>query len=595
MRFVAAIVSFVLAFILIGFGIAQRTVFAEPDRVVAASTTDSDAVLSVLEGSALNAHDGRQKVEVSGSERVVAVYGRTGDIEAWVGDASYNRLTVDEETGELVSSLVRGSEQEVPDAIGSDLWLGEYAGEAALDFTLNVPEGVSVLIMSTGVDPAPSTVSVTWPVDNRTPWSGPLVVGGVILLLLGIGLYLWAFNHLRKARGPRRTPPPNQPKLPRQPRYSARKAAKAIKSPDAPKQIESSKGRRSTRRMTAVLPVVVVSALVLGGCSADAWPDFSGDAEASPSASPGTTVETVSAVKDVAVTEVQLKRIMKQVADVAGKADAELNAELLATRFEGPALELRTASYTKRAADAEQPGQPAIAAEPIALSLPQQTDIWPRYVLVVVQDPADEAVVPTALVLKQATPRDNYKAQYVVMLQATTFPEVAGASVGAIRYSPDNKLLKLAPEEVAKGYADIIANGEASEYADEFDLASDTFLPQVGPDAKAGRVSAVTGPAALTSEPVEGTGDRVALATEDTGAILVMSFGDRETVAPTEAQAEITVGDAARLLTGLSTTKKGVFVNYGYQLLFYVPPAGSSEKVRLLGATQGTTSAGELP
>ena len=38
MRFVAAIVSFVIAFGLIGLGIAQRTVFAEPDRVTSEVT-----------------------------------------------------------------------------------------------------------------------------------------------------------------------------------------------------------------------------------------------------------------------------------------------------------------------------------------------------------------------------------------------------------------------------------------------------------------------------------------------------------------------------------------------------------------------------
>lgn len=593
MRFVAAIVSFVLAFVMIGLGLAQRTIFAGPDTVVAAGTTASGATVTVIDGSVLNSFDGRQKVEISGSEKIFAAYGRELDVKAWIGDTDYNLLSLDAETGELHSEVIEGEATEVPSAIGSDLWLGEYEADTTLDFTLNVPDGISLIVMSTGVEPAPDTVSITWPVDNRTPWSGPLIVGGVVLLLVGLALYLWALAHLRKARGPRRTPP-KQPKLPSQPRYSPRKAAKALKSgPTATATpIEDPRGRRSTRRMVAVVPALLVSSLVLGGCSTIEWPR---DEAASPSASADATEEVTTALKAPAVTEVQLKRIMGSVSAVAAEADPAANTDLLATRFEGPALELRAANYRFRLADAAAVALPAITGTPIALSLPQQTDIWPRVVMVVVQDPDDETVVPTAFVLNQKSPRENYHVQYAVPLQSqVAFPKVAPARLGAVRYGPDNKFLTLAPEQVLTAYADILAVGATSEYADRFDLETDTFLTIAGVEARAARATQVTGPAALATEALAGTGESIPLATDDTGAILAISFGEMEKVTPSEAGASITVTGAVKALSGVTTTTKGVYATYGFQLLFYVPPAGSTEKITLLGAVQGITSAGEL-
>lgn len=594
MRFVAAIVSFVLAFAMIGLGLAQRTIFAEPDTVVAAGITPSDATVTVIDGAVLNSHDGRQKVEISGSETIFAAYGRELDVKSWIGDTDYNLVSIDAETTELTSELVEGEATEVPSAIGSDLWLAEYEADSALDFTVNLPEGISLLIMSTGTEPAPDTLSITWPVDNRTPWSGPLIIGGVVLLILGLGLYLWALAHLRRARGPRRTPPkpPKEPKLPSRPRYSPRKAAKALKSGPTARPVEDARGRRSARRMVAVVPALLVSSMTLGGCSTIEWPRS--DESASQSASAEPTDEAATALKAPAVTEVQLKRIMNSVSVVATQSDTEMNTDLLATRFEGPALELRAGNYAVRRVDAAVPGLSPIPGSPIALSLPQQTDIWPRVVMVVVQAPEDETVVPTALILNQKSPRENYRVQYAVPLQAQVEFRVAPASIGAVRYGPDNKFLKLAPEQVVAAYADILAVGATSQYAEQFDLENDTFLVTAGVEARAARATQVTGPASLATEAIAGTGESIPLATDDTGAILALSFGEMERITPSEAGASITATGAVKALSGVSTTTKGVYASYGFQLLFYVPPVGSTEKITLLGATQGITSAGEL-
>ncbi|MFX7768332.1 hypothetical protein ABTK15_20215, partial [Acinetobacter baumannii] len=62
----------------------------------------------------------------------------------------------------------------------------------------------SVLVASDGSAPAPTNITVTWPIDNSTPWAGPLIAGGGVALLAGIVLYLLGILHVRRSRRPRR-------------------------------------------------------------------------------------------------------------------------------------------------------------------------------------------------------------------------------------------------------------------------------------------------------------------------------------------------------------------------------------------------------
>ena len=204
MRFVLAIVSFVVAAVMIVAGIAQRTIFAEPDKVALSTVVTTESPVTVIDGDTLNAFEGSQTLSVQGPGTVFAAYGRTTDVLAWIGDASYTTVSLDKETGELTSTLTRGTETEVPDPNGSDLWLDDFVKDNDLSMTVKVPSNVSIIIASDGTEPAPVDIALSWPLDNSTPWAGPLIVGGAIVLLLGLGFLLWAINHMRSSRGPRR-------------------------------------------------------------------------------------------------------------------------------------------------------------------------------------------------------------------------------------------------------------------------------------------------------------------------------------------------------------------------------------------------------
>lgn len=625
MRFVAAIVSFVIAFGLIGLGIAQRTVFAEGDRVTSEAVAKRDAPITIVDGSALNAREGRQKLEIGNAldDRVFAAYGRTGDLVAWAGDTSYNYVTYDAETKSLTTKYVRGETEEAIDPTGSDLWIGEYSNEGAVEFTVNLPEDVSLIVLSDGLEPAPSTLSVTWAVDNRAPWSGPILVAGVLFLLLGLGLYLWALAHLRKTRGPRRKPPKqvSGPKLPSPPRYNYRKAAKAVQAKQ--RAIENPRGRRSTRRMTAVLPVMLISAVVLSGCSAEDWPDFItgrlADAPPRPSASAAPSAEVT---RTPAVTVPQLEEIVKRVSAVAAEADAGRDPELAKTRFTGAALQLREANYAMRSVDNSLPAPKVIPAGPVQVTLPQQSEVWPRTVFAVIQKPvaeepappspdspvaevpeveapveetpAEEAVIPTALMLVQESPREPYKIAYSVVLEANAvLPDLAAATVGSVRQDPANKMLVLPPGQLSAAYADVMMLGETSEFYELFDAEADALLPSVGAAAKAARAAELS-TTTLGHATAESVGEAIAMSSLNAGAIVTVSTAEMETAAPKESGAILSPSAGTKALSGVAKTTKGVSATYAYQLLFYVPPAASDQKIRLLGFAEGLVAAKEL-
>lgn len=585
MRLVLAIVSFVLAALMIGFGIAQRTVLATPDHVTAEATTSSTATVTVIDGSTLNSFDRGQTVMATDSDIIFAAYGRTSDVLAWVGNASYNVLTYDPESQDLVSTLVTGTETEVPDPTGSDLWLADYTQSKELEFTINVPEDISVMIVSDGVKPAPAAVSVTWLLDNSTPFAGPLVVAGAIVLLLGLGFLLWAVNHVRRSRGPRRKQP-KLPKVPRKPTY------KPVKRGSQPKAITH--GRRSASMVVA--PSLFLAVLMLSACAGNAPTTLeNGTAiEIASTGDPSDVPEGESSLETPAVTEPQARRIVTRISETVTEADTTLDPVLAATRLDGPALALRTANFAIRKVDANAAVAPAVIPPSVVkVTLPQRNDSWPRTVFVVVQD--DPTVAPQALMMIQDDPRSQYKVHYAVALEpGLTLPAVANASIGTNRLASDAKIFTMVPEEIGPAYADILLNDVDSEFNDMFKADGDTLRVAIGKDDKALRASKIPPTAQLTFAEAAGEGQIIVLATNDLGALVAVEIVDSSTIKPIEVGAAVNAPTDVAALLGKALSTKGITAYYSDQLLFYVPSAAEGGQIILLGYSTGLTSAVEL-
>jgi hypothetical protein len=580
LRFVIAIVLFVVAFVSIGYGIAQRTILAGPSSF-STSVTTGNAPITLIDGATLHSFEGTQGLSVSGGKSVFVADGRSADVLAWVGNTSYNQVGFSVKKQGLTTKLVKGVESTAPSPVGSDLWDQEFTGTDQLVRNVNIPMSATIIIMSDGTQPAPSRITVTWPLDNSAPLSGTFIVGGIAALLLGLAAFLWALIHARRRRGPRR----KQPRLPRNPKPPQLKRGRTGTQPAL------TAGPRGRRRNTIAASIVLSGTLLLSGCS---FLGTSSGANSTPTPTPTSTVPGAADLQAVAVTEPQLKRIVANVISTVTSADAKGDATLAATRLAGPALQLRSANYAIRAADSSQPAVPAIPNGEVKIALPQQSDTWPRTVFTVIQDPADAKSAPVALMLVQTTPRDNYKVEYEMTLELDV-PDVAPASVGAARLLNDNKLGVLPPSSLAASYGDILLKGDASKSNDIFSATGDKLRTSVGFDFKQQQKASLP-TATITYTNAAGPGEVIAFGTNDSGQIVAVDLADTETVTPAESGAAINPSGAIKALSGKSQSVKGIVATYGLQLLFYVPPVtATGKKVELLGFAQGLVSASEVP
>ena len=610
MRFVWAVLAFVLAAVMIGAGIAQRTVFQGPDAQTAQFDVEGDVPYVLIDGGAMTAVSGPQTLRVQGEGELFAAYGRTADLEAWLSDAEYAHVTADD-TGTITTSTVAPAvpepaeteatdEGEVADEgegaddaasaddaaaeeaapgrnpVGSDLWLDEYQQADLLVAPLQLPADMSVLVAADGTEPAPTDLSVSWPIENGTPWAGPLIVGGAILMVIGLILYVLGIRHVRRSRGPRRKGLP----LP---------ATEPIDvTADDPDKgvISSTPSRRAVgrgRRSFIAVPVVAASALVLAGCTAEAWPDLAG----TPTPSPTASVIVPEGQQSPAVTRPQAERIIERVAATVAEADEARDADLAATRLEGAPLAERETLYTLQEAIEDREGLPAFATTPLEVVLPQATEGWPRTFLAVVNDP--EGTAATTMFLSQQDAWSDYKLTSYSYLEAdTTLPDLAPVYVGATQVQPDSPFLIMEPQELSTAYADVINNGEDSEYASLFELDEDQFRIGVAADRQKrldefNETAESTGELTFSTEP--GEEDPTALATLESGAIVAVTIQETDTVKPTDDDAVIKLDNnpTVQTLTGVDESSEGFSTVYVDQLFFYVPGQGSSEKIRLLG------------
>ena len=400
MRFVLAIVSFVLALVLMGWGVAQQTIFASPDEVAATGETTGDAPVTVIDSSALNAFDGTQTLSVSGSDAVFAAYGRTTDVLAWIGDTEYNLVTYDAESGELVSEVIPGEETEVPDPAGSDLWLAEIADENSLRLKLNAPDE-RVGHHRLGRRAARAIHAVHHLAARQLD-----AVGG-------------ARDHRRRSRAAARSRVPALGDLPRaQLAGSATQAAEAAAcsrstSPvvDRPRPRRPGTaiapvggGRRSARPFIAV-PVVLVGALALAGCTGELFP------ASGPSAAPSSTAE---AGGDHPARRDREPDRPHRVRRDRGRGRGRRGDGCHAARH--PLRRPRAAAahhrlhraHQRPVAHAARSGDPDGEVEVV---LPQQTETWPRTVFAIIKVEDDETIAPVALMLTQDDARARLQGQ----------------------------------------------------------------------------------------------------------------------------------------------------------------------------------------
>ncbi|WP_307492726.1 hypothetical protein [Pseudarthrobacter defluvii] len=543
-------------------GIGQRTIWAPSETFTASAPADAAAApLTVIDQKLRTLHGGTVKINVQGDGNFMLASGRPDDVAAWVGKTAHNTITGVSEDEKSLQIEHADGEGTAPNPAGSDLWVSNENASGELEYTWTPPADGdwSLLLASDGTKPAPATVSMTFPNDTSTPWAVPLMVLGSLLIVGGIVLALLS---ARRKNGEGDNGGDSG--------FAARARARKTQSQDP----------SSSSKVTMVAAGVAAAVLAASGTAAQA-------ASPSPQPSGSASSPAKEAAGSPVLLDAQFRRILEQVSSATDAGDAAKDAAKLADRVAGPELEIRTQNYKIRSqVGSYEPRMPVRSTKLLTTVVTSDRD-WPRSVLAVTQGEGN--VVPQILTLVQQSPRENYKLMETTPLQpGTTFPNISRGGTDTLAASDKSGLL-YSGEEAMSGLADRLTSADSPfkdklVEGDSSPYIADTLSYQAEV-VKAGE----NGNFSFTHKVVpEST---VVFRTSDGGALVLgrINFGFEGT--PKAAGDKLSIGDDAAALAGGKETTTGMVLNFAESMAVYVPPAGSTDPMKLVAATRGLVGA----
>jgi hypothetical protein len=567
LRFKTAVALVLLGLLTLLAGIGQKTIWAPSATFTASAAADTaEAPLTVIDGKLRTLHGGTVKIEIEGDGNFLLAAGRPDDVDAWVGQAAHNTVTgVSEDEKSLQIEHAEG-DATVPNPAGSDLWVSSENASGELEYSWTPPaDGEwSLLLASDGTKAAPSSISMTFPNDTSTPWAVPLMVLGGLLILAGIAL---AILSARKRGGEGRDGDDNgQGSL-----FARRARAKAEA------RTSSRLGMVSGGAVTAAVTAAVVA--VTGGA-----------AYAATTPAPAPVTESAAAPAEAAspvLLDAQFRRILEQVSSATDAGDAAKDAAKLGERVGGTELEVRTQNYKIRSQVGTYEARMPVRSTKLLTTVVTSERTWPRSALAVTQGEGN--VVPQLLTLVQPSPRENYKLTETTPLQpGTTFPAIARNGTETLAANDKTGLL-YSGEEALAGLADRLANPESSFKDKLVEGASSPYIADTLSYQAEVVKSGENGTFSFTHKVVpEST---VVFRTADGGALVMgrINFGFDGT--PKASGDKLTIGDDAAALAGGKETTTGMVLNFAESMAVYVPPAGSTDPMKLVAATRGLVGA----
>jgi hypothetical protein len=555
MRIWIALVLFVGGLVAGSIGVVNQLENQPLDRIIATGTLVEPTTYVFIPSKVLSSYPAPVSVESLGP-RVFLATGRDVDIEAWLGDSPFVEigLQIDQDAKRaLLVEKVRTGSGVLSDPTGSDLWRSEVTGEAGAKLAAQLDGETGVLLASNGIEEAPRALSIIWDLPDEPGPIAPITFIGIGLLLAGSALALWdAKDYWKKRR--RKIVGPKPPR-----RRSPRKAVSQAGEPP----------RRGRRARLAMVSATAVLLSLLSGCV----PDYQ-----SPIVSPSPLPAPERLTPAVSVG--QGERILQEILGVVQQSDETLNRETLETRLSGPALEVRKFEYNlvRRYTDVERDPLP-LQDQPVQLFLPPATDTWPRNMLFVTGEENLQLFI-----LQQLSPREKYTLYfYANLLPGSDFPEVASELVGANQLKPDNKFLKVSPDVLAVAVGDLLNLGSESSWSLVLDPNND-YIRDVS-SVQQGLVDTLTN-ANLSFDHQLSDQQPVLMSTVDGGALVAIYMVDTYRIIPKSRGDAVAISGDEAILLGSGGSASGIETRYGAMLLFYVPAAGSDQRITLLGATQ---------
>lgn len=596
LRFKTAVALVLLGLLTLLAGIGQKTFWAPPETVTAAAPSGATAApLTVIDEKLRTLHDGTVTINVKGEGSFMLAAGRPDDVDAWVGATAHNTVSGVSEDGKALQLTHTDGEATAPSPAGSDLWVSteNASGELKYNWTPPADGDWALLLATDGTKPAPASITMTFPNDTSTPWAIPLMVIGGLLILAGTTLLV-----LKPRSGTRpgtgngtsgKGGTPVSGSTGTAPRGAEAQAAapndaapKNAAPENASQQLTAAPVTVAQRLRRSGTVVAVLSATAIAGSGVAA------QASTTPAPSPATSSAAAEqAPASPVLVDAQFRRILEQVSSAVDAGDAAKDASKLEPRVAGPELEVRTQNYKIRSqVGSYEPRMPVRATKLLTTVVTEQRS-WPRTVLAVTQGEGN--VVPQLLTLTQTSPRENYKLVLTTPLQpGTTFPGIARG--GTETLAPTDKSGLLYSGEEALGTLGDRLNSAESTFKDK--LAEGASSPYIA-DTLAYQAdvvnSGVNGTFSFTHKMVPES--VVVFRTADGGALAMGRLDFAFDGTPKAAGDKLTIGDDAAALAGGKETSTGMMLNFAESVAVYIPPAGSSDPMKLVAATRGLVGA----
>ncbi|WP_248760007.1 hypothetical protein [Pseudarthrobacter sp. SSS035] len=561
MRFKTAVALVLLGLLTLLAGIGQKTIWAPSETFTASAPADAaEAPLTVIDQNLRTAQGGTVKIKIEGDGNFMLAAGRPDDVDAWVGPTAHNTITGVSEDNKSLQVEHADGDATAPNPSGSDLWVSTENASGELEYSWTPPaDGEwSLLLASDGTKPAPSSISMTFPNDTSTPWAIPLMVIGGLLILAGIALVVLS---ARKRDGEGN----GTGSL-----FARRARAKAE--------------ARSASRLGMVsggMVTAAVTALVVAGTGVAA------NAATTPAPAPESASPEAAQAAAPVLLDAQFRRILEQVSSTADAGDAAKDAAKLAERVAGTELEVRSQNYKIRSQVGTYEARMPVRSTKLLTTVVTSDRTWPRSVLAVTQ--GDGNVVPQLLTLVQPSPRENYKLTETTPLQpGTTFPAIGRNGTDTLAANDKSGLL-YSGEEALAGLADRLTNSESSFKDKLVEGASSPYIADTLSYQAEVVKSGENGNFSFTHKVVpEST---VVFRTADGGALVLgrINFGFDGT--PKASGDKLTIGDDAAALAGGKETTTGMVLDFAESMAVYVPPAGSTDPIKLVAATRGLVGA----
>ncbi|WP_354214042.1 hypothetical protein [Arthrobacter sp. UYCo732] len=563
MRFKTAVALVLLGLLTLLAGVGQKTIWAPSATFTASAPSDAAAApLTVIDQKLRTQQGGTVKINIEGDGNFLLAVGRPDDVDAWVGKTAHNTVTgVSGKKDALVVEHADG-EATAPNPAGSDLWVSTESASGQLEYTWTPPaDGQwSLMLAADGSQPAPSSISMTFPNDTSTPWAVPLMAIGGLLILAGIAL---AFLSARKRDGEGDS----------RGSLFARRARANVEA-------------RPSSRLSMVSGGMVTAAVTAAVVALSGAP-----ANAATSPAPAPSMESASTApaqpSSPVLLDAQFRRILEQVSSATDAGDAARDAAKLAGRVAGTELEVRTQNYKIRSQVGTYEARMPVRSTKLLTTVVTSDHSWPRSVLAVTQ--GDGNVVPQLLVLVQPSARENYRLTGTTPLQpGTTFPAIRRDGTDTLPANGKDGLL-YSGEEALAGLADRLTNSESSFKDKLVEGASSPYIADTLSYQAEVVASGANGNFSFTHNVVpEST---VVFRTADGGALVMgrINFGFDGT--PKASGDKLTIGDDAAALAGGKETTTGMVLNFAESMAVYVPPAGSTDPMKLVAATRGLVGA----